>query len=145
MASTLALALARSVSFELELDIFALADIVDAAEAEPAQGMGDGAALGIEDAVLEGDVNLRLHALDSLYCSVSGPGHVARAALGQDAEAAGHFLVGLGDLAEVAAEAVLVQLLVGLDVPEPAIVRADLVGEHDAHVLAFSRAGRTRA
>src|SRR4029077_2010075 len=38
---------------------------------------------------------------------------------------------------EVAPEAVLVELLIGLDVPEPAIVRADLIGEHDAHVLAF--------
>ncbi len=62
MASTLALALARSVSVELELDILALAHIVDAGEAEPAEGMGDGPALGIEHAVLEGDVNPRLHA-----------------------------------------------------------------------------------
>src|SRR6478736_3362664 len=46
---------------QLQLDIFALADIFDAAEAEPAQGMGDGTALGIQDPVLEGDMNLRLH------------------------------------------------------------------------------------
>src|SRR3954468_984617 len=53
----------------------------------------------------------------------------------QDAEAAGDFLVAFLDLAEVAAEAGLVHLLAGLAVPEPAIVRADLVGEDDPHLL----------
>src|SRR6476620_7229203 len=51
----------------------------------------------------------------------------------QNAEAAGDFLVALLDLAEVAAEAVLVHLLAGLAVPQPAIVRADLVGQNDPH------------
>ncbi len=60
---------------------------------------------------------------------------VARAGLGQDAEPARDLLIGLLDLAEVAAEAVLVHLLVGRDVPQPAVVRADLVGQDDAHVL----------
>src|SRR4030095_16232876 len=61
--------------------------------------------------------------------------HVADAGLGQDAEAARDFLVGLGHLAEVLAEAVLVELLVGLHVPQAAIVRADLVGQDDAHLI----------
>src|SRR5204862_63516 len=35
------------------------------------------------------------------------------------------------------AETVLIHLLVGGDVPQPAIVRADLVGQHDAHIVVF--------
>src|SRR5262245_54889506 len=54
--------------------------------------------------------------------------HVARPAFGENAQAARDFLIGLFDIAEVAAEAVLVELLAGLGVPEPAIVRADLIG-----------------
>src|SRR3954466_12003190 len=60
---------------------------------------------------------------------------VPDARLRQDAEPAGDFLVAFLDLAEVAAEAVLVHLLAGLAVPQPTIVRADLVGEDDAHLL----------
>src|SRR5437763_812648 len=37
--------------------------------------------------------------------------------------------------AEILAEAVLVHLLVGLEVPQPAIVRADLVGEDEADLV----------
>ncbi len=70
-----------------------------------------------------------------LHCIISGPFRSRDAGLGQDAEPARDFLVGLLDLAEVAAEAVLVHLLVGLGVPQAAIVRADLVGQHDAHLL----------
>src|SRR6516162_2998469 len=64
-------------------------------------------------------------------------GHVAGAAFGHDAQAPRDLLVGLRHLAEIAAEAVLVQLLIGLDVPKPAIVRADLIGQHNAHVVAL--------
>src|SRR6516165_11059348 len=46
---------------ELQLDVFALPDILYPGEAESAKRMGDGAALGIENAVLEGDMDLRLH------------------------------------------------------------------------------------
>ena len=56
--------------------------------------------------------------------------HVGFALL-QQAETAGDFLIGLGVPAEVAAEPVLVELLVGGHVPEPAAVGADLVGEDD--------------
>src|SRR5215475_2240866 len=66
--------------------------------------------------------------------------HVAQAGLRQDAEAAGHLLVGLGHLPEILAEAVLVELLVGLHVPQPAVVRADLVGQDDAHLLVLVEA-----
>src|SRR5579862_105678 len=68
-----------------------------------------------------------------------GPGHVARTAFGKNTEPARHFLVSLGHLAEVAPEAVLVQFLVGLHVPQAAVVGADLVGKDDAHILAFPK------
>ena len=51
------------------------------------------------------------------------------------AEAARHLLVGFLDTAHVAPEPVLVHLLRRLGVPQAAIVRADLVGQHQAHVL----------
>src|SRR5690348_5177743 len=60
---------------------------------------------------------------------------VARPAFGQDAQTSRHFLIRFLDPAEILAEAVLVHLLVGLEIPEPAIVRADLVGEDDAHLV----------
>src|SRR5690554_409323 len=55
----------------------------------------------------------------------------------EDAEALGHFAIALDQAAEIFAETVLVELVAGLDVPETAIVRADLVGQHDAHQIAF--------
>jgi hypothetical protein len=47
----------------------------------------------------------------------------------KQAETAGDLLIGLLDAAEVLTEAVLIELLVGLDVPQPAAIGADLVGE----------------
>src|SRR4030095_7385916 len=61
--------------------------------------------------------------------------HVPRSAFGENAEPPRHFLVRFLDIAEVAAETVLVQLLVGLDVPQAAIVGADLVRQDDAHLV----------
>jgi AAHS family 4-hydroxybenzoate transporter-like MFS transporter len=55
--------------------------------------------------------------------------------LGQNPQAPRDLLVGLFDLAEIAAETILVELLVGFDVPEPAIIRADLVGEDESHLI----------
>src|SRR5829696_3543567 len=72
--------------------------------------------------------------------------HQARAAerrllvLAQDAEAAGDLGVGLDQAAEVAAEAVLVELVLALDVPQPARIGRDLVGDDDAHQVAFPQA-----
>src|SRR5690606_40286432 len=54
----------------------------------------------------------------------------------QHAEATGHLGIGVGQAAEIAAEDVLVELLAGLHVPEPAAVRADLVGDDEAHEVA---------
>src|SRR5882724_13664593 len=61
--------------------------------------------------------------------------HVARTAFGENSQASRDFLIGLFDVAEVTAETVLVQLLTGLGVPKPAIIRADLIGEDQAHFL----------
>src|SRR5712692_378094 len=60
---------------------------------------------------------------------------IARAAIEHYPKPARHLLIALLDPAEILAEAVLVQLLVGARVPQPAIIRADLVGDHDAHLV----------
>src|SRR5688500_13406567 len=52
----------RLVAFlQVDLDELALADVADRCEAERVEGVGDGASLGIEDAVLEGDMNAGFH------------------------------------------------------------------------------------
>ena len=53
------------------------------------------------------------------------------------AESLRHLAIGVDEAAKVLAEAVLVELVAGLDVPQPAIVRADLVGQHDPHLVVF--------
>src|SRR5207302_5462575 len=55
----------------------------------------------------------------------------------QQAEPARDFLIGFLDAAKILAEAVLVELLVGLDVPQPTAVGADLIGQDHAHIVAF--------
>src|SRR5581483_6164350 len=69
-------------------------------------------------------------------------GAARRLALVHDAEALGDFGIGLEQAAEVAAETVFVQLLVRLDVPQPAAVGRDLVGDDDAHHLVFPQPAR---
>src|SRR6185312_1957042 len=46
---------------EIEVDHLALAHLIDAAESQGAQRMRDGLALGIEHALLQHDMNARLH------------------------------------------------------------------------------------
>src|SRR5580692_552875 len=58
-------------------------------------------------------------------------------AFAHDAQALGDFGIGFEQPAEVAAEAVLVELLVRLDIPQPARVRGDFVGDDDAHQVVF--------
>src|SRR5262245_19477675 len=53
----------------------------------------------------------------------------------QHAKPARHFLVGLEHAAQIAAQAILVEFVGGRRVPEPAAVRADLIGQDDAHLL----------
>src|ERR1700677_423110 len=50
-------------------------------------------------------------------------------------EPSGDFGIGFDHPAEVLSEAILVHLVAGLDVPQTARVRADLVGKHDSHRL----------
>src|SRR5262249_32622080 len=57
--------------------------------------------------------------------------------LAHDAEPLGDLRIGLEQAAEVAAEAILVELLARLDVPQPARVRGNLVGDDDAHHVVF--------
>src|SRR5579863_4163127 len=61
------------------------------------------------------------------------PGTLRPLAFAHDAEPLGHFGIGLEQAAEIAAEAIFVELLVGLDVPQPAGIRRNLVGHHDPH------------
>src|SRR5271156_5607705 len=51
----------------------------------------------------------------------------------QDTEALGDFGISLQETTEIPAEAILVELLVRLDVPQPAGIRRDLVGDDDPH------------
>ena len=54
----------------------------------------------------------------------------------QQAQPARDFLIGFLDAAKVLSEAVLVELLAGLDVPQAAAVRADFVGQDHAREVA---------
>src|SRR6202023_1869108 len=57
----------------------------------------------------------------------------------EDAESPCDFGVSLEQSAEIPAEAILVELLVRLDVPQPAGVRRDLVGDDDPHHLVLEQ------
>src|SRR6266508_1852618 len=57
--------------------------------------------------------------------------------LRHDAEALGHLGIGFEQAAEIAAEAILVELFARLDVPQPAGIRRDLVGDDDSHHVVF--------
>src|SRR6476619_2425476 len=61
-------------------------------------------------------------------------------ALAHDAEAFGDLGIGLHQSAEVAAEAILVELLARLDIPEPAGIGRDLVRYHDPHEIVLPQA-----
>jgi hypothetical protein len=58
---------------EVELDVFALAHLVHAGEAERLQGPGDGLALGVQDAFLEGDVNACQHSFVPPWTAIASP------------------------------------------------------------------------
>src|SRR5205823_3996213 len=60
---------------------------------------------------------------------------VDSAAFRQDAETPRYFAIPFLDAAQILAEAILVHLLVGARIPQPAIVGADLVGDDDAHLI----------
>src|SRR5947209_8766799 len=58
----------------------------------------------------------------------------------QDAQTLGDLGIGLQQSAEIPAETILVELLVRLDVPQPARVGGDLVGDDDPHHLVLEQA-----
>src|SRR5262249_1756175 len=70
--------------------------------------------------------------------------HRARArrtfVLHQDAQTFCHLSIGLQQAAEIAANAVFVELLVRVDVPQPAGIRGDLIGDDDPHHLVLEQA-----
>src|SRR5262245_1741175 len=65
-----------------------------------------------------------------------GAGRFRCAILHKNTEPARDFLIGLDQAAHIAAETIFVQLILGLNIPETAAIRADLVGQHDSqHVV----------
>src|SRR5579872_4264927 len=55
--------------------------------------------------------------------------------LAHDAEPLGDLRIGLQEPAQITPEAILVELLVRLDVPQPARIGRDLVRHHDPHYI----------
>src|SRR6516225_1649431 len=58
-------------------------------------------------------------------------------AFAHDAKTLGHFGIGLEQATEIATEPVLVELVVGLDVPKPTAVRRNFVRHDNAHHIVF--------
>src|SRR5262249_33328252 len=58
-------------------------------------------------------------------------------AFAHDAKTLGNFSIGLKQATEIATEAVLIELVVGLDVPKPAAVRRNFVRYDNAHHIVF--------
>src|SRR5258708_3995625 len=76
-------------------------------------------------------------ALKSSALHENRPAALRPFAFAQDAETLGDLRIGLEQSAEIAAEAVLVELLAGLDVPQPTRVGRYLVRHHDPHHVVF--------
>src|SRR5690606_34097488 len=106
---------------KLDVEHLALPDAGDAIDAERLQRALDGLALRIEDAGFQRDGDARFHRRSALHQHRAGPGRAL--VLAHDAEPLGDLGVSLDEAAEIAAEAVLVELLVRLDVPQPARIR----------------------
>src|SRR5665213_4003634 len=64
-------------------------------------------------------------------------GAARRLALIHDAQTLGDLGIGLQEATQIAAEPVLVELVAGLDVPQPARVGRNLVGHDDPHHIVF--------
>ena len=106
------------------------------------KGVVDRLALRVENAVLQRDGDarfdhFRLRKLVRLALAVAGgdehrSGRARRLVLVHDAEPAGDFLIGFDEPAHVATEAVLVELVLRRDIPQPARIRRNLVGNDDA-------------
>ena len=92
------------------------------AESGKTKGAGDGALEYCPGPMRQHRIALRIGERSALHQDRSGA--LRALAFAHDAEALGDLGVGLDQPAEVAAEAVLVELLVRLDVPQPAGIRA---------------------
>mmetsp|Transcript_18544 Transcript_18544/g.30523 ORF Transcript_18544/g.30523 Transcript_18544/m.30523 type:complete len:304 (-) Transcript_18544:324-1235(-) len=57
--------------------------------------------------------------------------------LGQHPQPTGHFGIGIGQVAQITAKHVFVQLLAGLDIPQAAAIGADLIGDDQTHEIAL--------
>src|SRR5215469_4972132 len=75
----------------------------------------------------------RLRTMLKLALDQERAGALRALAFAHDAEALSDLGIGFKETAEVTAEAILVELLVRLDVPQPAGIRGNLVGNDDAH------------
>src|SRR5450631_3844601 len=123
---------------KLDVEHFALADAGDALDAKRLQRSLDRLALRVEDAGFQRNGHTRLHVSPSAFhqyrTRTGGP-----LVLHQDTQTLGDLGIGLQQPAEIPAEAVLVELLVRLDVPQPARIGGDLVGHDDSHHLVFEQ------
>src|SRR5262245_25314641 len=70
----------------------------------------------------------------------NGPAALGPRILGQHAEPAGDLLVSLQHAAHVTAEAILIELVGCGCIPQPAAIRAYLVGKDDAHLVVLPEA-----
>src|ERR1700733_4798544 len=77
------------------------------------------------------------HSKRGLALDQDWAGALRALALAHDAEPLGDLGIGLQQAAKVAPEAVLVELLARLDVPQPAGIWRDLVGDDDPHQVVF--------
>src|SRR6185437_11911214 len=123
---------------QLDVEHLALADTLDGVEAEALERAGDGLALRVKHTGFEGDGNSGSH--KSLLLDEAWSGRQRVVGFHKNAETLRHLAVGVDETAEIFAEAVLVELVPGLDVPQPAIIGRNLVGEHDAHRVALVKA-----
>src|ERR1700751_3353323 len=91
--------------------------------------------LGKSPAVLAG-VRRRITG-ESSTLNQARPSPLRPLALAHDAEPLGDFGIGFDPSAEIAPEAVFVELFVRFDIPQPARVRRNLVRYDDAHQVIF--------
>ena len=101
---------------QIDFDIFALADIINAVKTERAQRVSDGFTLWIENAVFQRYMYFCFQLypqLKRLLLHQMRPLKITIVPFGQDAETAGDFLVGLCDFIQIITKAIFVHFFVG--------------------------------
>ena len=71
----------------------------------------------------------KVHAADGRHVTLAARSHATTAE--RRADAPRHLAVVLDHAAQIAAEAILVELLAGLRIPQPAAVRREFVAQHE--------------